>query len=554
MIILQCLLEFQNKQDEKTVLDLMHRFSSATRYAYQKLSESEKRKDLKKILSRLFNINTRYSDDAVFLAYSTIASCKERCQNPKKLIFGSRKLFEQLKKNHLTGKRIRKLKEKWKESRQGNLYSRGDRSKQGNLNLRFEWINDKLYLRINTGDRQYIYAKVIRDVKKEKDKWIEFIFMLENAYQTNQWFPYSVRLKTKNGKIYAFISVEEKLLPTKIKRDNGIIGIDVNTYPFHLALAFASKDGNLEKYQSISLNELLEVNSEKRQYLEWQIAHEIIEIAKEEKKAISIENLQKLPKGKRWGGSPKLRGKLQEWSYKRLLNKIEILTKRNGIEIKKVNPAYTSVIGKLKYSPQYNIDKDIAGAYVIARRGLGFKEKLPKNYKELLNDTEFLSYTIARIENNTTKLKQKLKKEKNEYNRNKLKGKLAKLRKNLKTLQKHISLLISHVSRLESGKSKLATQHPVNQWKEQVRDSSYTEYRSWQILSIALAFYCLERLYRDLSPLKRVISKDWIAVANRLVPVLGTWTMTLPKYRLLGLEVSEMAEYKYPSSNCARFA
>jgi hypothetical protein len=47
-------------------------------------------------------------------------------------------------------------------------------------------------------------------------------------------------------------------------------------------------------------------------------------------------------------------------------------------------------------------------------------------------------------------------------------------------------------------------------------------HKSWQVLSIALAFCCLEKSYRDLSPLKRVIiSKDWIAVANRLAPVLG---------------------------------
>jgi transposase, IS605 OrfB family, central region len=514
------------------------------RYAYQRLLEGEKRKDLKKQLSKLFNINTRYSDDAIFLAQSTIASCKERGQNPKKVIFGSRKVFEQLKKNHLTGKRIRKLKEKWKESRQGNLYSRGDKSKQGNLNLRFEWINDKLYLRINTGDKQYIYTEVIRGVKRKNDKWIEFMFILENAYKYGAWFPYSVRLKVKNGNIYAFISIEEKLPPITIKRDNGIIGIDVNAYPFHLALAFASKDGNLERYQSISLNELLEVNSEKRQYLEWQIAHRIIEIAKEENKAIAIENLEKLPKGKRGDGFVKLRIRLQKWSYKRLLEKIEILARRNGIEIRKVSPAYTSVIGKLKYSPQYNTDKDIAGAYVIARRGLGFKEKLPKNYKELLNDTDFLSYTIVRIEDNITKLKQKLKEEKNEYKRNKIKSTLAKLRKNLKTLQKH----------LESGKSKTATQKPVNQRKEQVRGLSTGRHKSWQVLSIALAFCCLEKSYRDFSPLKRVIiSKDWIAVANRLVPVLGTGTMTLPKYRLLGSEVSEMAEYKYPNPSCASF-
>lgn len=542
MITLQCQLEFQNKQDKEIVLDLMRRFSSAMRYAYQRLLEGNKRKDLKKDLSKLFNINTRYSDDAIFLAQSTVALCEKRGQNPKKLIFGSRKLFEQLKKNHLTGKRRKQLKTKWKESRQGNLYSRGDKSKQGNLNLRFQWIDNQLYLRINTGDRQYIYAKVIRDVKREKDKWIEFTFMLENAYRYKQWFPYSVRLRVKNSNVYAFISVEEKLPPITITKDNGIIGIDVNAYPFHLALAFTSKDGNLEKYQRINLNELLEVNSEKRQYLEWQIAHEIIKIAKEEKKAIAIENLQKLPKGKRGDGFAKLRIRLQKWSYKRLLDKIEVLARRNGIEIIKINPAYTSVIGKLKYSPQYNIDKDIAGAFVIARRGLGYKEKLPKNYKELLNDTDFLSYTIAKIEDNITKLKQKLKEEKNEYKRNKLKTKITKLRKNLKTLQKH----------LESGKSKTATQQPVNQRKEQVRGLPAGRHKSWQVLSIALAFCCLERSYRDFSPLKRVIiSKDWIAVANRLVPVLGTGAMASPKYRLSGSEMSEMADYKYPDPSCA---
>jgi hypothetical protein len=349
----------------------------------------------------------------------------------KKAYIWFKKIIEQLKKNHLTGKRRKELKAKWKESRHGNLYSRGDKSKQGNLNLRFEWINDELYLRINTGNRQYIYAKVIRSVERKNDKWIEFMFMLENAYRYGEWFPYSVNLKIKNSNAYAFISVEEKLPHITIKKDNGIIGIDVNAYPFHLALAFT------------------------------------------------------LQKGK---------------------------------------------------------------------RGLGFKEKQPKNYKELLNDTDFLSYTIARIEDNITKLKQKLKEEKNEYKKNKIKNTLAKLRKNLKTLQNHVSRFTSHVSRLESGKSKSATQQPVNQRKQQMRGLPTGRHKSWQVLSIALAFCCLERSYRDFSPLKRVIiSKDWIAVANRLVPVLGTGAMTLPKYRLLGSEVSEMAEYKYPNPSCASF-
>jgi len=551
MLTLQCLLEFENEKDKEIVLDLMRRFSSAIRYAYKRLLEDEKRKDLKKHLSKLFNINTRYSDDAILLAQSMITSYKERGQNPKKVIFGSRALFNKLNKKHLTGKSRENLIREWREKRQGNLCSRGDKSKQGNLNLRLELSKEDMHLRINTGNKQYVYTKIIITVSRKNDKWIDFMLMLLKAKESGNWFPYSVRLTLKNGNVYAFISVEEKLPPITIKKDNGIIGIDINAYPFHLALATVSKDGNLENYQAISLYELLDVSSEKRQYLEWQIAHQIIEIAKKENKAIAIENLDKLPKGKRGDGFAKLRQKLQKWIYKRLLNKIEITARRNGIEIRKVNPAYTSVIGKLKYAPQFNIDKYIAAAFVIARRGLGYKEKLPKNYKGLLNDKDFLLFSEASIEDNIAKLKKEMKEEKNQYKKNKLKSKLSKLRKELKALEKHLSFII------ESEKSKSVSQQPVNRRKEQVRGLPVGRYKNWQVLFTAFAFSCLES-YRDFSPLKRVmISKDWVRMVNRLVPVLGAGTtsmprfMTLPKYRLLGLEVSEMAEYKYPNPNCA---
>ena len=223
----------------------------------------------------------------------------------------------------------------------------------------------------------------------------------------------------------------------------------------------------------------------------------------------------------------------------------EITARRNGIEIRKVNPAYTSLIGKLKYAPQFNIDKDIAAAFVIARRGLRFKESLPKNYKGLLNDKDFLLFSEASIEDNIAKLKKEIKEEKNQYKRNKLKSKLSKLRKELKALEKHLSFVI------ESEKSKSVSQQPVNQWKEQVRGLPVGRYKNWQVLFAAFAFSCLES-YRDFSPLKRVmISRDWVRMANRLAPMLGIGTMILPKYRLLGLEVSEMAEYKYPNSSCA---
>jgi len=521
-ITVECLLAFDKDEDKGQVLTLMRKFSSMVRFAYKRLMEGAERKELKKLLSRKYGINARYSDGAILLAQQALESCVERGQNPKKLVFGSRELFEKLKKKHLTGNRRDELRQKWEERRYGILYSRGDKSLQGNLNLRLVNLNNQWYLRINLGNGEYVWAKVVRLATRKTDKWISFISSLEHAEKTGEWFPYTVRLKLRNGKIYAQFSREEKFPKVTITKDNGVIGIDINAYPFHLAIVHTTKDGNLEKYERISLDKLLEGNSEKREYLSWQVAHQVVGIAKRERKAIVVENLEKLPKGKRGDGLPKLRQRLQKWIYKGLLQKIDIVARRNGIQVIKVNPAYTSIIGKLKYAPLYNIDKDTAGAYVIARRGLGFKEHLPKNYKELLKDTEFISYTIAKIEDKIANLKQEIREEKNEYKRNRLKSILWKTRKELDLLLRYLQ---------GSGESESAAQQTVNRKMERLRGLTHVRQKSWQVLTVALALSCLESL-RDFSPLKRVIlARDWVGAAKRASPSLpGQGTTVLNLY------------------------
>jgi len=521
-VTVECLLAFDKDEDKERVLSTMRKFSSMVRFAYKRLLEGASSKELKKLLAQKYGINTRYSSDAILLAQQTLESCVEREQNPKKLVFGSRELFEQLKKKHLTGKRRETLRQKWEERRYGTLYSRGDKSLQGNLNLRLVNLSNQWHLRINLGNGEYVWAKVTRSVKRKTDKWIDFISSIEHAEKTGDWFPYTVRLKLRNGKTYAQFSREEKLPEVAITKDNGVIGIDINAYPFHLALVHTTRDGNLEKYERINLDKLLEGSSEKREYLSWQIAYQVLESAKRERKAIVVENLEKLPKGKRGDGLPKLRQRLQKWIYKALLQKIEIVAKRNGIQVIKVNPAYTSIIGKLKYAPLHNIDKDTAGAYVIARRGIGFKERLPKNYRKLLEDKEFLSYSVARVEDRIAKLRKEIETEKNEYKRNKLRSDLIRLKGELKLLLKSL---------MDSGESEPAAQQTVNRKMERVRGLTHVRQKSWQVLSVALAFSCLESL-RDLSPLKRVIlTRDWVGVAKRASPSLpGQGTSVLNMY------------------------
>ena len=285
-VTVECLLAFDRDGDKGQVLALMRKFSSMVRFAYKRLLHGVERKELKKLLSRRYGINTRYSDDAILLAKQNLDSCIEREQNPKKLVFGSRELFEQLKKKHLTGKRRDELRQRWEERRHGILCSRGDKSKQGNVNLRLVNLNNQWHLRINLGNGDYVWAKVIRSATRKTDKWIGFISDLEYAGKTDKWFPYTVRLKLRNGKVYAQFSREEKFPEVTVTKDNGVIGIDINAYPFHLALVHTAKDGNLEKYERISLDKLLEGNSDKREYLSWQTAHQVLEIAKRERKAL----------------------------------------------------------------------------------------------------------------------------------------------------------------------------------------------------------------------------------------------------------------------------
>ena len=542
MITLQCKLTFEDKKDKQELLNLMRKFSSCYRYAYNRLIDGHKRKELKKHLQKKFNLNSRYCDDAIFKAQSLINSCRGRGQNPKKVIFGGRALFERLKKKHINGKQREKLKQKWEERRKGCLYSRGDKSKKGNLNTRIIPEKDSLKLRINTRERNWIIANIKRTVSRGNDKWTQFIARLIQAEKTKEYFPYSVEIKLINSNVYTFISFEEEITEKPIiTKEEGIIGIDINASPFNIALATVKADGNLEGYQKISLHKLINKTKNQREYISWQIAHQIVETAIIQNKAIAIERLKELPKGERGDGNKKLRKRLQQWIYKGILEKIKVLAKREGIEVIEVNPAYTSIIGMLKYAPQHNIDKDIAGAHVIGRRALGYKEELPENYKKLLRDKEYIKYTIEKIEEVKQKTKEKLRKEKNKY-------KQKPLKRRIKQLNRDIKLLGSLYSELQ-------TQEPVNRWEEQVRDWKQTSYKLWQAIKVALTIPVLDRsLPRDLSPLKPLLVEgEWDRVVRKsgLVPVSWDRDYGVDKYRQLGTYPHlKKAEYKYPSPEC----
>jgi hypothetical protein len=191
---------------------------------------------------------TKYIDSAIYKA--------KQYPTDKPVVFGGRRLFEKLCKNHLTGKAREKLKKQWRELRQGTLISIRSKSDRGNRLTRFEDLDGQLHPRITIGNRDFLYAKVLREPSNSKDKWLTFMAMLLESWQTQSYFPYTVELKLRNGEVYGSVSFEIPTPKVIYTKENGVIAIDTNASPIHLAIAEVSKIGELVSYQTISLHNL----------------------------------------------------------------------------------------------------------------------------------------------------------------------------------------------------------------------------------------------------------------------------------------------------------
>jgi IS605 OrfB family transposase len=508
-VSLQFKLELK-REDREKLIKLMRMQSSAIRVAYNMLKELEKEKtrnphtQIYHRLRQLFpELPTKYIDSAIYKA--------KQYPTDKPVVFGGRRLFEKLCKNHLTGKAREGLKKQWREQRQGTLISIGSKADKGNRLTRFENINGQLHLRITTGNREFIYAKVLREPSNSKDKWINFMVMLLESWQTQNYFAYTVELKLRDGEVYGSVSFEIPTPEVKYTKENGVIAIDTNASPIHLAIAEVSKTGELLSYQTISLHHFLGLSQNSKDHQEWILAHQLLDIAIQKGKAIAIENLKKLKRGMRGDGKATLRKILHQWNAKKFLQKLKRVAMLKGVEVIEVNPAYTSIIGMLKYAPQLSIDKDVAGAYVIGRRALGFKEDIPENYEKLLKDKAYLEFALKRYEEREKELKELVEKESNEYKRNALESEL----RSVEYAKKVLTHLIQSLQSESSGCEGAYGRNPERGETKKVSQVA------WQVPRVAILFPILGKvLPRDLSPLKPVLVEGaWDRVRSRLVPL-----------------------------------
>ena len=104
----------------------------------------------------------------------------------------------------------------------------------------------------------------------------------------------------------------------------------------------------------------------------------IVEYAREAGKPLVLEKLDfRQKKAVLEGESPRYSRMLSSFSYARI--KACFLSRgiRQGVEVYQVNPAFSSVIGRVKFMERYGLSVHQAAALVLARRLLGCSEGIP---------------------------------------------------------------------------------------------------------------------------------------------------------------------------------
>ncbi len=75
---------------------------------------------------------------------------------------------------------------------------------------------------------------------------------------------------------------------------------------------------------------------------------------------------------------------------------IEYLSRgyRQGVEVHQVNPAYSSVVGRVKFMERYGLTVHQAAALVLARRLLGCSERIPRRWVAPIGNGVQVAFTV----------------------------------------------------------------------------------------------------------------------------------------------------------------
>lgn len=247
-----------------------------------------------------------------------------------------------------------------KEESSGNLM----------LQLRFNPRNNQFELKLrkdiggfkNAKDK-YVYGRVYFNHHK---RWIKEALRNHNS-------PLSFKIIKKGGRFYLYCTFEIQMDKNdfQTRSTHGTVGLDFNKG--FVTLAETNLYGHL--VNTLLLPYRFKAGSKTTTDLE-AIAAVAVKRALASGKDICVENLNfktaKASTQRKQGR--KYNEMLHSLAYRQFVDKIEQRAYRYAVSVRRVNPAWTSWVAKQLYCPTMKLNTHVGAAYVIARRGQGYKD------------------------------------------------------------------------------------------------------------------------------------------------------------------------------------
>ena len=197
-----------------------------------------------------------------------------------------------------------------------------------------------------------------------------------NSYRNGTEKAVTHRFVKRNDKWYLHTTVELPDIPWISHRKNGAIGIDLNAKS--IAWVYCDKEGNLKQHGQINID-LEDKSSGQATHILSQAIGQVIDVAVEKECPIVIEKLDFSSKKTRLREHSKRYAKsLSQFAYSKFSDLVHSKARLSAIQVVEINPAYSSLIGMIKFMGLYGLNSGTSAALVLARRSFRFSERLPR--------------------------------------------------------------------------------------------------------------------------------------------------------------------------------
>ena len=350
---------------------------------------------------RLANLKFRLSGLEADLAAGRVRLC-----------FGSKKLWRKqydLKANGYASREA--WLEEWRDVRSNEFFVLGSRDETAGCQLCVASVNDDgtLTLRLRMPDglaESHGKYLVVPNVRFASGHDVVLAALGSNteyavyrrehgekearATRFGQAISYRFKRDAKGWRVFATTELPEVEVTTDRRR--GAIGVDLNAD--HLAVSETDASGNYVKAWRVPLVTYGKSHHQAEALIGDAVSG-VVGYAREVGKPLVIERLDfRQKKAVLEGESRRYSRMLSSFAYGKV--KAHFLSRgyREGVEIIAVNPAYSSVVGRVKFMERYGLTVHQAAALVLARRYLGCSERIPRRWVCPIGNGVQVAFTV----------------------------------------------------------------------------------------------------------------------------------------------------------------